>query len=294
MDSMLLGQPCVFLNCFTFGKTNLWKYIWHKPDQEKSAAKQLAALSSQAGVHPSHDFKPFWKIMEESKQSYVGSTSVLCDHMYFRPSFLEGLSAKVVYISQVPLLWFQKWMFPNFWWPGNQKLNGHTQAIGLLKNLEKAITGSDGYNYIMSTLRLLKNLEKAINDHGARAGVTKGLERQYRPCQSIFYPDDLQYSTIIFRNNETQCNKVVASPLNVHYTIFYYIAITLMFISWGSLYCSVEHSEVTLGQCKSISGEIGLIWAHCCFQPSPSNTKLWPRNSTLAIFTQEVVHYFGL
>ena len=208
--------------------------------------------------------------------------------------FLEGLSAKVVYISQVPLLSFQKWMFPNFWRSGNQKLNGHTQAIGLLKNLEKAITGSDGYNYIMSTLRLLKNLEKAINDHGARAGVTKGLERQYRPCQSIFYPDDLQYSTIIFRNNETQCNKVVALPLNVHYSIFYYIAITFMFISWCSLYCSVEHCEVTLGQCKSISGEIGLIWAHCCFQPSPSNTKLWPRNSTLAIFTQEVVHYFGL
>ena len=95
-----------------------------------------------------------------------------------------------------------------------------------MKNLEKAITGSDGYNYIMSTLRLLKNLEKAINDHGARAGVTKGLERQYRPCQSIFYPDDLQYSTIIFINNETQCNKVVALPLNVHY-----IAITFMFIS---------------------------------------------------------------
>ena len=46
--------------------------------------------------------------MEESKQSYVGSTSVLCDHMYFRPSFFEGLSAKVVYISQVPLLSFQK------------------------------------------------------------------------------------------------------------------------------------------------------------------------------------------
>ena len=137
MDSMLLGQPCVFLNCFAFGKTNLWKYIWHKPDQEKSAAKQLAAVSSQAGVHPSHDFKPFWKIIEESKQSYVGSTTVLCDHMYFRPSFLEGLSAKVVYISQVPLLLFQKWMFPNFWSSGNQKLNGHTQAIGLLKNLER-------------------------------------------------------------------------------------------------------------------------------------------------------------
>ena len=205
--------------------------------------------------------------------------------------FLEGLSAKVVYISQVPLLSFQKWMFPNFWWSGNQKLNGHTQAIGLLKNLEKAITGSDGYNYIMSTLRLLKNLEKAINDHGARAGVTKGLERQYRPCQSIFYPDDLQYSTIIFIN-ETQCNKVVALPLNVHYSIFYYIAITFMFISWCSLYCSVEHCEVTLGQCKSISGEIGLIWAHCCFQPSPSNTKLWPRNSRLAIFTEQVVHFF--
>ena len=103
-------------------------------------------------------------------------------------------------------------------------------AIGLLKNLEKAITGSDGYNYIMSTLRLLKNLEKAINDHGARAGVTKGLERQYRPCQSIFYPDDLQYSTII-SINETQSNKVVALPLNVHYSIFYYIAISFMFIS---------------------------------------------------------------
>ena len=175
---------------------------------------------------------------------------------------------------------------------GQSKAEWAHSGYWAFEESREAITGSDGYNYIMSTLRLLKNLEKAINDHGARAGVTKGLERQYRPCQSIFYPDDLQYSTIIFTNNETQCNKVVALPLNVHYSIFYYIAISFMFISWCSLYCSVEHCEVTLGQCKSISGEIGLIWAHCCFQPSPSNTKLWPRNSRLAIFTEQVVHFF--
>ena len=261
MDSMLLGQPCVFLNCFTFGKTNLWKYIWYKPDQEKSAAKQLAAVSSQAGVHPltiSNHFGKSWKSQSSLMLVVQVCFVITC---ILGQVFLEGLSAKVVYISQVPLLSFQKWMFPNFWWPGNQKLNGHTQAIGLLKNLEKAITGSDGYNYIMSTLRLLKNLEKAINDHGARAGVTKGLERQYRPCQSIFYPDDLQYSTIIFINNETQCNKVVALPLNVHY-----IAITFMFISWCSFVL----------QCWVLWGDFGTMQVHLGWDRPDLGALLFP------------------
>ena len=57
------------------------------------------------------------------------------------------------------------------------------------------------------------------------------MEKDNIELEKSFSEENCKAFGVSFRNNETQCNKVVALPLNVHYSIFYYIAITFMFIS---------------------------------------------------------------